>query len=93
VRHGLDSQAFIGKKARTRFEQQLIKARPDLATLTYIVNDIDFIKDPFSDEYIASNISAAETKPLIDAGLIKEGTFAEYALTEKGIKQARESHP
>ena len=87
-------QEFIGKRARAKFEEQLIKARPDLATPEYIVDGISFIKDPFStDDFISSKLDIITTRRLQEKGIIKEGIFSEWMLTDKGKEMAQISYP
>ena len=86
-------QMFIGKKARTQFEQQLMKARPDMVTPEYTVDGINFIKDPFSDDFIPNKLDAATAQRLQKEGIIKEGIFSVWALTDKGKEMAQISHP
>lgn len=80
------AQMFIGKKARAQFEQQLRKSRPDLAIPEYMLNDISFTKDPFSDEFIPMRLNIATALELQKKGLIEEATYHNYKLTEKGKK-------
>lgn len=82
------AQMFIGKKARAQFEQQLRKARPDLAIPEYTLNGISFIKDAFSDEFIPAGLNPATAYELQKDGLIEEATYSNYKLTEKGKQLA-----
>lgn len=92
--HGYDGvQEFIGRKARTQFEQQLMKARPDLATPAYNINGINFVKDPFSDDHIPSRMDAATAQKLQKEGIIKEGVFSQWALTDEGKAKSQITHP
>lgn len=87
-------QEFIGKRARAKFEEQLIKARPDLATPEYIVDGISFIKDPFStDDFISNKLDIITARRLQENGIIKEGIFSEWMLTDKGKEMAQISYP
>lgn len=82
------AQMFIGKKARAQFEQQLRKARPDLAMPQYTLNGVSFIKDPLSDEFIPTGLNPATAYELQKKGFIEEATYSNYKLTEKGKQLA-----
>lgn len=86
-----DIQAFIGKRARAKFEEQLIKARPDLAV--YVVEGIIFTKDRFSDDFIANILDTATSRRLQKEGIIRETMIpGEGILTDKGKEIAQVSY-
>lgn len=88
------TQLFIGKKSRDKFKQQLIKARPDLAIPGYSINGVDFVKGVLSDEQIpVGYIDHATGIKLKKEGIIEEGTYSQWRLTEKGKAKAEAGYP
>ena len=86
-----DIQMFIGKRARAQFEQQLIKARPDLGYQGYALDGIEFEKSLdtwWEDEYYATNIPQDKFNKWVENGLIKKYKPGIYKLTEKGKEEA-----
>lgn len=88
------TQLFIGKKSRDKFKQQLIKARPDLAIPGYSIDGVDFVKGVLSDEQIpVGYIDPATGIKLKKEGIIEEGTYSQWRLTEKGKAKAEAGYP
>ena len=65
-----------------------------MATPGYTVRDIKFERSWFSFDLIPSKeLSSEEASQLINEGIIKEGTLAKYALTEKGKELGTKTYP
>lgn len=78
------AQLFIGKKARTQFEQQLIKARPDLATEYYKLPGTEGLLTKWGTAVVWRNPNDADMNNLVKEGYLKENSDGILDITEKG---------